>query len=65
VSAPELPPNKHQERSMRTRALLPDAAIESLSEVGYAQASTAESPQRRKEIRNRWTELAAVALAEP
>jgi AcrR family transcriptional regulator len=41
-----LPPNKHQERSMRTRALLLDAAIESLSEVGYAQASTADISDR-------------------
>jgi AcrR family transcriptional regulator len=41
-----LPPNKHQERSMRTRALLLDAAIESLSEVGYAHASTADISDR-------------------
>jgi AcrR family transcriptional regulator len=41
-----LPPNKHQERSMRTRALLLDAAIESLSEVGYAHASTADISER-------------------
>ena len=31
---------------MRTRALLLDAAIESLSEVGYAQASTADISDR-------------------
>ncbi|MFI6865547.1 TetR/AcrR family transcriptional regulator [Nocardia sp. NPDC050406] len=42
MSAPELPPNKHQERSLRTRALLLDATIESLYEVGYANASTAD-----------------------
>jgi AcrR family transcriptional regulator len=46
VPAYELPPNKHQERSMRTRALLLDAAIESLSEVGYAHASTADISDR-------------------
>jgi AcrR family transcriptional regulator len=46
VTAPELPPNKHQERSMRTRALLLDAAIESLSEGGYAHASTADISER-------------------
>jgi AcrR family transcriptional regulator len=46
VPASELPPNKHQERSIRTRTLLLDAAIESLSEVGYAQASTADISDR-------------------
>ncbi|BAW08064.1 TetR/AcrR family transcriptional regulator [Nocardia seriolae] len=38
----ELPPNKHQERSQRTRGLLLDATIESLAEVGYANASTGD-----------------------
>lgn len=41
-----LPPNKHQEKSLRTRALLLDAAIESLAEVGYASASIADITAR-------------------
>lgn len=43
---PELPPNKHQEKSLRTRALLLDAAIESLAEAGYAGASIADITAR-------------------
>ncbi|MEU5407527.1 TetR/AcrR family transcriptional regulator [Nocardia asteroides] len=43
---PELPPNKHQEKSLRTRALLLDAAIESLAEAGYAGASIADITTR-------------------
>lgn len=43
---PELPPNKHQEKSLRTRTLLLDAAIESLAEVGYAGASIADITAR-------------------
>ena len=41
-----LPPNKHQEKSLRTRALLLDAAIDSLSEVGYGSASIADITAR-------------------
>ncbi|WP_327138946.1 TetR/AcrR family transcriptional regulator [Nocardia sp. NBC_01327] len=41
-----LPPNKHQEKSLRTRALLLDAAIDSLAEVGYASASIADITAR-------------------
>ncbi|KQY33341.1 hypothetical protein ASD42_15840 [Nocardia sp. Root136] len=41
-----LPPNKHQEKSLRTRTLLLDAAIESLAEVGYAGASIADITAR-------------------
>lgn len=43
---PALPPNKHQEKSLRTRTLLLDAAIESLAEVGYAGASIADITAR-------------------
>ncbi|WP_336087038.1 TetR family transcriptional regulator [Nocardia sp. SSK8] len=43
---PGLPPNKHQEKSLRTRTLLLDAAIESLAEVGYAGASIADITAR-------------------
>ncbi|MEV0075868.1 TetR family transcriptional regulator [Nocardia neocaledoniensis] len=43
---PGLPPNKHQEKSLRTRAQLLDAAIESLAEVGYAGASIADITAR-------------------
>jgi AcrR family transcriptional regulator len=46
VATVQLPPNKHQERSLRTRALLLDAAIESLAEVGYANASTSDIASR-------------------
>ncbi|WP_067693307.1 TetR family transcriptional regulator [Nocardia jejuensis] len=42
----DLPPNKHQEKSLRTRALLLDAAIDSLAEVGYASASIADITAR-------------------
>lgn len=42
----ELPPNKHQEKSLRTRALLLDAAIDSLAEAGYASASIADITAR-------------------
>ncbi|MFF0496547.1 TetR/AcrR family transcriptional regulator [Nocardia aobensis] len=42
MSAADLPPNKHQERSLRTRAQLLDATIESLAQVGYANASTGD-----------------------
>ncbi|MFI5507809.1 TetR/AcrR family transcriptional regulator [Mycobacterium sp. NPDC051804] len=42
----QLPPNKHQERSLRTRALLLDAAIKSLAEVGYVNASTSDIASR-------------------
>ncbi|MBF6133339.1 TetR family transcriptional regulator [Nocardia otitidiscaviarum] len=41
-----LPPNKHQEKSLRTRALLLDAAIDSLAEVGYGSASIADITAR-------------------
>ncbi|MFI1239685.1 TetR/AcrR family transcriptional regulator [Nocardia salmonicida] len=41
-----LPPNKHQEKSLRTRTLLLDSAIESLAEVGYAGASIADITAR-------------------
>ncbi|MBL1077195.1 TetR family transcriptional regulator [Nocardia sp. 2] len=41
-----LPPNKHQEKSLRTRALLLDGAIDSLAEVGYASASIADITAR-------------------
>ncbi|WP_067820701.1 TetR/AcrR family transcriptional regulator [Nocardia inohanensis] len=41
-----LPLNKHQEKSLRTRALLLDAAIDSLAEVGYASASIADITAR-------------------
>ncbi|WP_067568719.1 TetR/AcrR family transcriptional regulator [Nocardia acidivorans] len=41
-----LPPNKHQEKSLRTRALLLDAAVDSLAEVGYASASIADITAR-------------------
>jgi AcrR family transcriptional regulator len=41
-----LPPNKHQERSLRTRAQLLDAAIDSLAEVGYGHASIADITAR-------------------
>ncbi|MEU4412249.1 TetR/AcrR family transcriptional regulator [Nocardia salmonicida] len=41
-----LPPNKHQEKSLRTRTLLLDAAIDSLAEVGYAGASIADITAR-------------------
>jgi AcrR family transcriptional regulator len=41
-----LPPNKHQEKSLRTRALLLDAAIESLVDVGYGNASIADIAAR-------------------
>jgi AcrR family transcriptional regulator len=41
-----LPPNKHQERSLRTRGLLLDAAIDSLVDVGYANTSTADIAAR-------------------
>ncbi|WP_282776661.1 MULTISPECIES: TetR/AcrR family transcriptional regulator [unclassified Nocardia] len=44
VSSP--PPNKHQEKSLRTRALLLDAAIDSLAEVGYGSASIADITAR-------------------
>jgi AcrR family transcriptional regulator len=46
MTASQLPPNKHQERSRRTRALLLDAAIESLAEVGYVNASTSDIAAR-------------------
>lgn len=42
----ELPPNKHQEKSLRTRAQLLDAAIESLAEVGWGGASIADITAR-------------------
>ncbi|WP_435592493.1 TetR/AcrR family transcriptional regulator [Nocardia sp. bgisy118] len=42
----ELPPNKHQEKSLRTRAQLLDAAIDSLAEVGYGGASIADITAR-------------------
>jgi AcrR family transcriptional regulator len=41
-----LPPNKHQEKSLRTRALLLDAAIDSLADVGYANASISDIAAR-------------------
>jgi AcrR family transcriptional regulator len=41
-----LPPNKHQEKSLRTRALLLDAAIESLADVGYGNASISDIAAR-------------------
>src|ERR1700758_2031772 len=41
-----LPPNKHQEKSLRTRALLLDAAIDSLADVGYGNASIADIAAR-------------------
>jgi AcrR family transcriptional regulator len=41
-----LPPNKHQEKSLRTRALLLDAAIDSLADVGYGNASISEIATR-------------------
>ena len=41
-----LPPNKHQEKSLRTRALLLDAAIDSLAEVGYRNASISDIAAR-------------------
>ncbi len=37
-----LPPNKHQERSLRTREALLDATIDCLIERGYAGTSTGE-----------------------
>ncbi|MFD3744419.1 TetR/AcrR family transcriptional regulator [Nocardia sp. NPDC058633] len=43
---PALPPNKHQEKSLRTRTLLLDAAIDSLAEAGYAGASIADITAR-------------------
>lgn len=46
MTAPSLPPNKHQERSLRTRALLLDAVIKSLAEVGNANTSTADIAAR-------------------
>ena len=42
VNAASLPPNKHQERSLRTRELLLDATIDAIVELGYARTSTAE-----------------------
>jgi AcrR family transcriptional regulator len=41
-----LPPNKHQEKSLRTRALLLDAAIDSLADVGYGNASISDIAAR-------------------
>src|ERR1700746_435037 len=41
-----LPPNKHQEKSLRPRALLLDAAIDSLADVGYGNASIADIAAR-------------------
>ncbi len=41
-----LPPNKHQEKSLRTRATLLDAAVDSLAEVGYGGASIADITAR-------------------
>ena len=41
-----MPPNKHQEKSLRTRALLLDAAIDSLVDVGYGKASIADIAAR-------------------
>jgi AcrR family transcriptional regulator len=46
VSVVQQVPNKHQERSMRTRALLLDAVIDSLADVGYANTSTADIAAR-------------------
>jgi AcrR family transcriptional regulator len=43
---PVLPPNKHQEKSLRTRRLLLDAAIDSLVDVGYGHASIADIAAR-------------------
>src|ERR1700741_1471159 len=42
MASPTLPPNKHQEKSLRTRALLLDAAIDSLADVGYGNASISD-----------------------
>ncbi|RJO77567.1 TetR/AcrR family transcriptional regulator [Nocardia panacis] len=41
-----LPPNKHQEKSLRTRALLLDAAVDSLADIGYGGASIADITAR-------------------
>lgn len=37
-----LPPNKHQEKSLRTRVLLLDAAIDTLADIGYGHASISD-----------------------
>jgi AcrR family transcriptional regulator len=42
MNAASLPPNKHQERSLRTRELLLDATLEAIIEIGYAKTSTSE-----------------------
>ena len=44
--ATALPPNKHQEKSLRTRELLLDATIQSLLDVGYGNASIADIAAR-------------------
>src|ERR1700740_2269842 len=41
-----LPPNKHQKKSLRAGALLLDAAIESLADVGYGNASISDIAAR-------------------
>jgi len=45
-TADVLPPNKHQEKSLRTRRLLLDAAIDSLADVGYGNASISDIAAR-------------------
>src|ERR1700740_2857506 len=46
MAYPTLPPNQHQEKSLRTRALLLDAAIDSLADVGYGNASISDIAAR-------------------
>ncbi|WP_338079826.1 TetR/AcrR family transcriptional regulator [Antrihabitans stalactiti] len=46
MTSGNMPPNKHQEKSLRTRALLLDAAIDSLVDVGYGKASIADIAAR-------------------
>ncbi|CAM3008777.1 TetR/AcrR family transcriptional regulator [Skermania piniformis] len=41
-----LPPNKHQEKSLRTRALLLDAALDSLADRGYGNTSISDITAR-------------------